>query len=198
MADEMKIERRPWQGPYSESMDSEGYLSDAIDPLDSVWRWDDPVTREACIGTFNKDQLALWSIWNVDGQICNGGFTQVFYNSYGELAEEALRGFQRFKMNKYADPLEEAFGKFTRPIPIARRDRLTTPESTLEVDLGTTTDKGLHDMRRVSEMFHKSSQFFDGLEKIYFNLRHSQGDFDKVLCRIRDEREESFFVIDVA
>ncbi|GAB6844396.1 hypothetical protein HNR00_002541 [Methylorubrum rhodinum] len=189
-------ERNAWPGPcFSESggkneaCNEENYVFAAIGSVASGWEFEEPEWRRVNQPRLNEDQIGLFAIWNVAGQIENGGITQVFYNSFGELAEDALQGARRFGLNRLADILEEAYDRFARPVPIDREERWRLLEK-----MAGMQPHDSEDMEAVSEIFKKCSKVFDDLDDRYFDLLNESGESILItLARIIEARKGSFF-----
>lgn len=189
-------EQNAWPGPCfldgggkNETCDEEKYLYAAIGSIASGWKFDEPEWRHVNQPRLNEDQIGVFAIWNVTGQIENGGITQVFYNSYGELAEEALQGARRFGLSQLADILEEAYDRFARPVPIDREDRWRLLEK-----MARMQPHDSENMEAVSEIFTKCASVFDDLDDRYFDILNESGESILItLARIVEARKESFF-----
>jgi Domain of unknown function (DUF4375) len=71
-------------------------------------------------------QRALYALASVDGEIQNGGFSQLFSNSTGALTGEAVAGARLFGAHGYARLLDRAsrlFPHATVPHDRGRRNR---------------------------------------------------------------------------
>lgn len=124
-------------------------------------------------------QMALWAIANADGQICNGGFSQFFYNSYGELAHEALGGFEMLGLTKFADILREAYAVFPgRRIPKGREERVAILEAlTLDSDdnneaVAARLQAASNGIGHAFAIFKGTEDLWDELETRYYALIH--------------------------
>ena len=51
---------------------------------------------------------AVYATWLVDAEVCNGGFNQYFYNPSGELAGDALVGYELLGAEDYAAVMRAA------------------------------------------------------------------------------------------
>jgi hypothetical protein len=72
---------------------------------------------------------ALYVTWLVDGEVNNGGFNQYFWNTRGELAEEAVTGFMLFGAAHHAALMQEAIQARAQEAPEMERFR---EDNTLE------------------------------------------------------------------
>ena len=165
-----------------------------MDPILEVWRWDDPARRAACFKVFNEDQIGLWAIWQIDGQIDNGGVVQAISNSDGELCEEAVQGFRRFGLIDHAELLDEALSLFERPIPLDREDRHRMLER------ATGVDADLYDPASASKLFMAGSDLTKDVNDRYFTLKKTIYGRDmnllQDLSQIIEKRKDSFFKLD--
>jgi hypothetical protein len=62
----------------------------------------------------------LYAAHFCQSEVCNGGFTQFFWNSTGVLAPEAVEGFQAIGQPKVADVVQRAINMLGSPF---KRDR---------------------------------------------------------------------------
>jgi len=62
----------------------------------------------------------LYAAHFCQSEVCNGGFHQLFYNSTGVLAPEAVRGFHAIGQHKVAETVQAAMDVIGSPYP---RDR---------------------------------------------------------------------------
>ena len=188
------VERQYWPGNLDVISDNEAYLFAALDPLEAVWNWDDPRCHAACVEVFNKDQLALWAIWNIDGQINNGGVIQALWNSFGELCEEAVSGFRHFDLHEHASLLDEAFSMFERPISLRREERRCMLERILKHQSINGDPLGVVARESVSALFTAGSARVSAIENRYFDLNEEE-DTLGLLARIVDRRKDQYFLL---
>jgi hypothetical protein len=98
---------------------SEGYW-DTVDP---VWDKIDIDGVEEFLETYAQAPLhaaLLYAAHFCQSEVCNGGFHQLFYNSTGVLAPEAVQGFRAIGQHKVADTVQAAMDMVGSPYP---RDR---------------------------------------------------------------------------
>jgi hypothetical protein len=153
------------EGSYP-SFDWYDYFEYAVSRIGVVWAWDDPEAAMEWSARMTHVQMALWAIANADGQICNGGFSQFFYNSYGELAHEALAGFELLGMAPYADILREAYAVFPgQRIPKDRDERVALLETMARDDEATAAR-----LRAASNGIEHASAIFKGTEDLWVAL----------------------------
>jgi hypothetical protein len=58
----------------------------------------------------------LYTTWQVEGEVNNGGFNQYFWNTDGQLADMALEGFRLVRAAKYADIMQRAIATHKREV----------------------------------------------------------------------------------
>lgn len=69
--------------------------------------------REAeLIRTLPPGVRAIYATWLVDAEVNNGGFNQYFFNSSGQYAGEALRGYELLGADEYAAVMRSAIATF--------------------------------------------------------------------------------------
>ena len=168
--------RMPWRSiePLKTEWDGDlfGYVEYTMDRVREAWDWDNPAQAKEMTAALTPSQLALWAVLNADGQVCNGGFSQFFYNSYGELAEEALQGFRLLGMPEYADLFEQAYSQFAhRPIPKDRKQRIAI----LDALTGDSEEGDAVQVRdpEVPEMLVHYSAMAKGTEALWGTLESS-------------------------
>jgi len=94
-------------------------------------------------------------------EICNGGMGQLFSNSTGVLAPEAVAGFRALGLNALGDQLEAAMRLFGVPYPRERSERVAMLDG-----LGVSFDRD--NQRFYEEMnVHAAENAFDRAADIY-------------------------------
>jgi len=145
----------------------------AVEPLYSKWQWDSPETTAALLPKLTVEQHLLWAVDNIVGQICNGGFSQALYNSYGELAEEAIPGLRKFGLTRMADIMDEAWTIFgSRPIPKNREARIATLEALSDVE--EADPKPASFIEHASAVFKGTSASWYDLESDFYGCIHAK------------------------
>jgi hypothetical protein len=100
----------------------------------SIWQAVDiyrgPKTTMAGLSKLTSGQRASFTASWCDSEICNGGFHQLFFNSTGVLAEEAVKGFRLIGADSYADLISKAISVFpNHELPLHRGKRIKALES---------------------------------------------------------------------
>lgn len=155
---------------------SEWYIlpTTAFEKIELVWDFDDPQKSKDLARRMTQEQLLLWAVLNMVGQVCNGGFTQSFYNSYGQLAEESLKGLRLFGFARHAEIFEEAFNVLgERPVPRDRRARCQLVEQlSNSPNLETVVDASdpTAFIQRYSEMAQTTQELWQPMESEFFAL----------------------------
>lgn len=183
--------------------DWSSYFEYAVCRIAEVWEWDKPQRAAELRVRMTPVQMALWSIANADGQICNGGFSQFFYNSYGELAHEALSGFELLGLAQYADILRAAYAVFPdQRIPKDRDERVAILEAlTLDDDSASPRlQAASNGIEHASAIFKGTEDLWDELETRYYALIHQKigvrgynAAFYKPLCECIEARAHEVF-----
>ena len=160
-----------WDGRLYEFVD---YV---VEKVEEAWEWDNPTVASHLTATLTPSQLALWAVLNANGQICNGGFSQFFFNSYGELAEEALQGFRLLRMEAYAEILEQAYAMFQyRPIPKDREQRIGALADMADaIDAGVEECADDEEIDLYCSLAQTLGPQWDELESRYYALIHREG-----------------------
>ena len=97
MAGETIDVREVWPGAPDENATSRQfhkYLDCAVGYLHRHWVLDDPSAAAELGEKCHPLQIQLFAIKAAHAEVVNGGFCQFLFNSSGELAEEAVQGFQ--------------------------------------------------------------------------------------------------------
>lgn len=165
----------------------EDFIWTAFEPIDEAWTWGRLHETPQMLAPFNDAQIALWAIWNVDGQIRNGGFIQALENMYGELAEHAIAGLHLFGMDEQADLMAQGFGRFFRPVPMDADERHERMLAVLNVEPGGTYE----DVHR--QVYARGRALIGDILGRYFD---AAGDLDTYFARlaaaIHDRRDQFF------
>lgn len=181
------------------------YFEYAVSRVAVVWEWDRPQRAAELQARMAPEQMALWAIANADGQICNGGFSQFFYNSYGELAHEALDGFALLGLTAFADILRQAYAVFPgQRIPKDRDERVAILEAlTLEDDDAVAAARlqvAGNGIEHAFAIFKGTEDLWDELETRYYALIHQDigvrgynAAFYKPLCECIEARSHEVF-----
>jgi hypothetical protein len=91
--------------------------------LDPIWDKiiiDTPETFAQTFGEVSRSAGLLYAAHFCQSEVCNGGFTQFFWNSTGVLAPEAVDGFIAIGQPHVAEVVERAMNMLGSPF---RRDR---------------------------------------------------------------------------
>ncbi|MEM8572666.1 MAG: DUF4375 domain-containing protein [Pseudomonadota bacterium] len=153
----------------------EWYLitEEATENILMFWHWDNPRHSKKMAKMLTEEQVLLWAVENIVGQICNGGFHQALHNSYGELAEEGLLGLRKFGLDPFADIVERAWEIFgIRPIPRDRDERNARLDALTEMDdLSAQSDPvGV----QLGDVKGSTRDHFYKLEDQFYELLHAE------------------------
>jgi len=144
---------------------------DAMGRVERHWEWDTPDTARDLASKMTQEQLWLWAVRNIVGQICNGGFSQALYNSYGELAEEAVLGLRHFEMSSFADLIDEAWTAYgLRPISRNRNERIARLEHLSDMDEGECPTEPIE---HAFGIFKNTGEIWDDLETKFYAKLHA-------------------------
>ena len=148
----------------------------AIWNIGEFWDFDDIQVCQKTAARITKEQHFVLAINVMVNQVCNGGFTQALFNSYGQISEEAIEGFTYFGLHKFADLIEQALDRFgVRPVPQNRGERIQR----LRVLSGLVVDPS--DDRFDGEICQNVAPLWDDLNDRFFQLlRDGSGD---LCCR---------------
>ncbi|MGV3683411.1 MAG: DMP19 family protein [Acidovorax sp.] len=183
--------------------DWSSYFEYAVCRIAEVWEWDKPERAAELRARMAPAQMALWAIANADGQICNGGFSQFFYNSYGELAHEALAGFELLGLVQFADILRDAYAVFPgQRIPKDRDERVAILEALTPDDASASPrlQAASNRLEHASAIFKGTEDLWDELETRYYALIHQDigvrgynAAFYKPLCECIEAHSHEVF-----
>lgn len=85
----------------------------------------------------NRVEQVYLLIWDLESQVCNGGFDQFFSNTSGDHANETEGACRAIGANQVAEMVAEAVGVWPGEIPVdldARQDAMDNlPESAREI-----------------------------------------------------------------
>jgi hypothetical protein len=193
--------REVWPGAPDEDATScqlYKYLDCAVAYLQRHWVYDNPSAAAQLVETCHPLQLQLHAIKHAHGEIVNGGFCQFLFNSSGELAEEAVQGFQSFGLATVHQLLDELFSCFERPISKERLKRINM--------LFERFDPEKRSFRHVDEVFalpvssrnifEMSGRFFDPFDDRFYksiDTRNHDRGFCVPVCRFVTEHRDIFF-----
>jgi hypothetical protein len=110
------------------------YYLDVAENIEGYWRLVDPVWEQidiyrgadvflATYRAAEKRAGLLFAAHFAQSEICNGGFNQLFWNSTGVLAPEAVEGFQVIGMPETAEILSRAMRLLGENYPRERGER---------------------------------------------------------------------------
>lgn len=172
----------------------------ALGELENLWNFDDLEGGKSIAMRLTREQFLLWAVSNMTGQVCNGGFTQAFYNSYGQLAEESIDGLRLFGFTRHAEIFEEAFRLFgVRPIPRDRAERIE--RLAVLADIERNPSDSIYSSELDTAIFQVTPGLWAKLEKEFFELLQAKthGDgydaaFFHPLAEWIYQRRDRFFV----
>ena len=134
---------------------------------------DSPESYKKSIDNAPAHARALYAAYFCQYEICNGGFTQFFWNSNGILAPEAVEGFVAIGQPKTGEAVQKAMSLLASPYPRNRRERWEA------LGLLIGADCTSHAREAAQRMFEKGKAVFKPLEKeFYTSLREEAGGFE--------------------
>lgn len=145
----------------------------ATDRISARWQYDDIEVAHELAKLITKEQFQLFAVNNIVGQICNGGFSQALYNSYGELAEDAVAGLEMCGHTELSRIVDGAFDHFgERPIPRSREQRIARLEDLAKLDeeARNTTEFVKH----AAAVFIGTSEKWEAAEDEFYSLLHAK------------------------
>jgi hypothetical protein len=201
MADETIDVREVWPGAPDEnatSLQFHEYLDCAVGYLDSHWVPDDPSAAAEMGEKCHPFQIQLYAMKAAHAGIVNGGFFQFLFNSSGELAEEAVQGFQNFGLPNVHQLLNEVFSCFERPISKERLKRINMLFEHFDPKKRAFCDVGeVFALRSESpNIYEMSASFFDPFDDRFYeyvDTRNHDLGFYAPACRFVSDHREIFF-----
>lgn len=137
----------------------------ALEPVcDVIDIYEGPEVFLSTFSTVRPELGLLYAAHFCQYEICNGGFTQLFFNSTGVLAPEAVKGFVAIGQPRTAAIVQKAMSMLALTYPRERRNR----QAALH-DLASTTDitarvRGAEGYRRVEAFGPLEDEFYSLLE----------------------------------
>jgi hypothetical protein len=111
------------------------------------------------------DARLVYLLWCFDGEVHNGGFDQLFFNSLGDHCLEILDGLRRIRANKSTELLEKALSWFPESMPSS--DRETRWKQLEQYENDEKYESGLDDL---DKEFYK---YEDNLAELLHNFVRS-------------------------
>jgi hypothetical protein len=143
--------------------------------LDPIWDRINIDTPETFAQTFGEVPRSLGHLYTAhfcQSEVCNGGFTQFFWNSTGVLAPEAVDGFIAIGQPHVADVVQRAINMLGSPF---RRDRAARWSG-----LDTLRDEDHKQASATGRPLYKNIDSFKSLEEEFYTLLASEaGGFEK-------------------
>lgn len=133
--EKQKEDTRPFLPPGELVTNPPGALyKSALEPL---WSWvsfpgDSPHRFGRCWRKAAEPQALLFAADLCVFEVCNGGFTQLFFNTTGILAPEAARAFVLLELPEVAQLVDAAVAMFGAPYPRKTVDRHPRLEALME------------------------------------------------------------------
>jgi len=137
--------------------------------IDPIWDMIDIDTAETFVRTFEgvpRSIGLLYAAHFCQSEVCNGGFTQFFWNSTGVLAPEAVEGFKAIGQPNVADVVQSAINMLGTPFTRDRPARWSALDTLRGGRVGEPTPDG--------RPLYKSIDSFKALEREFYSLRESE------------------------
>lgn len=202
MAAEESDFRGVWPGPLDEKatlLELARYLDSATNYIDKHLAFGEPIS--ALVEKCHPLQIELRAVKDAHGEILNGGFCQFLFNSSGELAEEAVRGFLDFGLNEIYQLSDEVLSNFGRPISKDRLKQINMLFERFDMKKTVFRDQGEVDDRGWSSpnIFEMSAPFFDPFDNRFYQIMKKSGDglgylgFYVPVCNFVNDHRDIFF-----
>ena len=75
------------------------------------------------IGQLDQHEIVVFSVWQLEAEVNNGGFLQFFWNSSGDLAEETVDSLVKLGAHNTASIVQAAIDNFGKPGAPKDRER---------------------------------------------------------------------------
>lgn len=148
---------------------------DVFEIIDPVWWsvniYDSVGAYENSLESFSYPQRLVFAIAWYRSEVNNGGHDQFFYNSTGIVWQDALEGFEKTRLDKFAEVLNDAVGRFSEPPSLDREVR--------------------------NEQMDEDEPAFDDLDSRYYELEESVNMDARLMRYIKNNRETFYFDGDV-
>jgi hypothetical protein len=140
-----------------------------LDPIWDAIEIDTPESFERTFKTVNRSVALLYAAHFCQSEVCNGGFTQLFRNSTGVLAPEAVEGFLAIGQPGVSSVVQNAIALLGSPFKRHRASRWS-----ILAGLSSNPDPRLY--QRVLQ--------FEPLEREFYTLLESEaGGFESAADR---------------
>jgi hypothetical protein len=138
-----------------------------IDPIWDKIYIDSPETFAQTFGEVSRGAGLLYAAHFCQSEVCNGGFTQFFWNSTGVLAPEAVEGFIAIGQPQVAEIVQHAMNMLGSPF---RRNRAAR-----WMALDQLRDEQEKQPDPANRPQRKNINLFRPLEKEFYSLLRSEG-----------------------
>ena len=105
--------------------------------IDDIWKIEDELSFVIEMGSYigkiceygdnmnalNENQRIFYITYTLEGEVNNGGFWQFFFNSSGDMANEAVSSFEKIGANKTAEICKKAVSVYGDSVPQNRDER---------------------------------------------------------------------------
>jgi hypothetical protein len=149
-----------------------------MEPGETYWNAIDPIWNDINIDSAESFQLTfsnvprelglLYAAHFCQSEICNGGFTQFFWNSTGVLAPEAIEGLAAIGQLQVADVVRRAVSMLGAPYPRDRAARWAALD-----ELAPAADREPDSLGRAA---YRRIDLFRPLEKEFYSLLRTEAD----------------------
>jgi hypothetical protein len=173
-----------------------GYVEAALERIGDLWfASSEDGYREDLLRRMSPGQVAVWSTWQCSGEILNGGFSQLFYNSNGALVHEAIAGFRRLGAKDYAALFERACAVF--PEGKVPKDRAARWMALAPSFAGEAAPRDLRDHTLYQHIAEKHEKSWGSLDSALCKLvgnEYFNSNLDKIQSAYVDANPQEFFI----
>jgi hypothetical protein len=174
------------------------YVETALSRIQALWvSSGESEYLQTLLARMSAGQVAVWSASRCCGEVLNGGFSQLFYNSSGALVDDAIAGFRRLGAEDYAVLFERACAVFPGgKVPKDRAGRWAVLAPFLTVEAAPRDPRD-----HISLYQHIAEKHEKSWESLGWALANLVGDgqpdsaFNKILSTYVDAHPREFFIM---
>ena len=122
-----------------EEIDQNAMVIDTFSAIDEKCEYGDAMEK------LNEHERLFYITQTLEQEVNNGGFSQYFYNSSGNFANEVVDAFTRIGAHKTAEICKKAVAVFNGQVPVDRDERENLLESLDCEDIFDECDNAFYD-----------------------------------------------------
>ena len=114
-----------------------------------------------CLASMPESVADVICIHWLSSEVANGGFHQLFTNSTGILAPEAVGGLQKLGLTELYNIAREALDFFPLPYPRSQRDRIAFLNAAVPANTSENSSEQWDPFYALNGQFYASAEFED-------------------------------------